>query len=214
MNAVSTANRRKWMRFPSDAREVAVMHSNGTQLKGVVVDESFGGVGLLVESSIAVDVGVELKIVIDGAILPSIVRNVTRKADGSCRIGLQWPKTERKGTSTRTRNSASRSAASPEATENPAVENHTENPAARQAFLAEIPSGVFKLSTFFEAGNWGSLRKSLERLAVQSEQQGAPELAAPIAQILKGLDLRSDRNSLAQSFDLLIESCLMLVDEA
>ena len=88
-NEAGTDNRRQWARYETDPAEVAVTLGR-RQRKGVVVDESIGGVGVMMVDVKKLDEGVEVKLQYRGIEVPAAVKSVRKADDGLYHVGFGW----------------------------------------------------------------------------------------------------------------------------
>jgi hypothetical protein len=88
-------NRRKSMRFPADVDQIAIVTKAGL-LMGTVIDESYGGIGIVVSDASAMQLGQELELLYSGAPLTGTVRRIVAQSDGTHTIGIQWVDSRRR----------------------------------------------------------------------------------------------------------------------
>lgn len=82
-------NRRQWTRFDPQTKEVLVV-ADGHQETALVVDESFGGICLLLDSTIDVRLDDNIDLIYQGAPLTGIVRRIEPLGDNSFYLGIEW----------------------------------------------------------------------------------------------------------------------------
>ncbi|MEX0937946.1 MAG: hypothetical protein WDZ59_08790 [Pirellulales bacterium] len=85
-----TAERRQWSRFLARVGEVSIRLEGGDERQAMAVDESFGGIGLVVDDAAGLEYGQEVVVSYDGATLYAIVKYVAPNGEGRHRVGLQW----------------------------------------------------------------------------------------------------------------------------
>jgi DNA-binding response OmpR family regulator len=90
----SVENRRRWTRYRAEAKEITVVADGGRQ-EAVVVDESFGGISLLMDNPTHVLSDGEITLVYQGVAMQGIVRHVRPEEDGGCRVGIEWLRSSR-----------------------------------------------------------------------------------------------------------------------
>jgi hypothetical protein len=82
---------RHWMRFPADEARVYLYVSGGKEIPALVRDESFGGIGVLVDNAPAEFVpGFALEVEYAGAPMAALIRRVNQQDDGRTFLGLEW----------------------------------------------------------------------------------------------------------------------------
>ncbi len=82
-------NRRQWTRYRAGAKEITVV-ADGRRQRAMVVDESFGGIGLLMDNPVQVLLNREITLVSQGVPLQGIVRRVQPAEEGGYRVGIEW----------------------------------------------------------------------------------------------------------------------------
>jgi HPt (histidine-containing phosphotransfer) domain-containing protein len=87
---LSTDERRKWARFLARVGEVRLRLNDGEERPATAVDESFGGIGIVVEDATGLDFGREVVVSYDGTTMDAIVKYIAPDRQGRHRIGLQW----------------------------------------------------------------------------------------------------------------------------
>lgn len=80
---------RKWSRFSQDEEAVFILHESG-EILAIVVDESFGGIGLEFRSNARFECGDHVRLRYRGAPMAGIVRFLMPADGGLKRIGLEW----------------------------------------------------------------------------------------------------------------------------
>lgn len=82
---------RRWMRFPADEARVFLVDSSGEEIPALVRDESFGGIGVLVDQAPAEFVpGLAVQVEYAGAPMAALIRRVNQQDDGRTFLGLEW----------------------------------------------------------------------------------------------------------------------------
>lgn len=90
VGTATTVDRRLWGRFVADLGDIRIHLDDGLRLNAEVLDESFGGIGLLLEEGSPLEVGSEVSLFYDGTPMRGVVRNVRDSGDGKIRIGVEW----------------------------------------------------------------------------------------------------------------------------
>ncbi len=83
---IATGERRQSIRFPAQVETVQLCFCATAH----VIDESWGGIGVVVDAKTKVRVGQQLSIEYNGAAMPAIVRKIDERIDGSSFVGLEW----------------------------------------------------------------------------------------------------------------------------
>jgi DNA-binding response OmpR family regulator len=81
--------RRQWTRYRTGGKEVAVL-VDGRRQRAMVVDESFGGIGLLMDNHAQALLDREITVVSQGVLVQGLVRWVQPDEEGGCRMGIEW----------------------------------------------------------------------------------------------------------------------------
>ena len=83
-------NQRRWSRFAADHPKVQLETSHGPRL-GYLLNESFSGVGLLLEDAAGLRQGQQLEVIYYGAPVTGVVRRlVCFDDDVACEVGIEW----------------------------------------------------------------------------------------------------------------------------
>ncbi len=94
--------RRDWSRTVSDEGMVAVLTAQGP-LQAVIVDESFGGMGLLIVSQEEFLIGHQVGLLYGGMPLNAVIRWVHPLENGQQHLGVEWRNDRRQQTRDRRR---------------------------------------------------------------------------------------------------------------
>jgi hypothetical protein len=169
VNTLAT-ERRQWDRFLNDVVHVHVSPAPGVTFAAEVLDESFGGIGLLVDDAQHLAVGRVVELEYNDTPLEAIVRHISPKQLGRHRVGLEWQACAEFETS-RGRAAHSR----------PVRSNLEEQDACRDAlvrFVADLPRGVYRIDVFARRGAWRDLSRVVLEFQAEAEALGFAELAA------------------------------------
>jgi hypothetical protein len=91
--AQAAKDRRQWERKPSDLAEITVVRDGGPQA-AAVIDESFGGIGILLHEAANIVRGDQLKLLYRNVPVLGVVRRIELEPRGQ-HVGLEWLKTRR-----------------------------------------------------------------------------------------------------------------------
>lgn len=81
---------RRWIRFPSSVPSVVVSDSQAGHHVGEVLDESFTGLAVRVDSLQGLAANQNVHVDYRGLPVPALVRYVQPTTDGGYRIGIEW----------------------------------------------------------------------------------------------------------------------------
>jgi hypothetical protein len=84
------AMRRRYSRFLPEDNEVAITSDTGLKFTAEVVDESFGGIGVLCEETEGLEEGLEVAVRIEEADFDAVIVSVRKQEDGMVQLGLKW----------------------------------------------------------------------------------------------------------------------------
>lgn len=91
--AHAVKNRRQWARSASDLAEITVVRDTESHV-AAVIDESFGGIGILMKDVANVVRGDQLKMLYRGVPVMGVVRRIQAETEGH-HVGLEWLSTRR-----------------------------------------------------------------------------------------------------------------------
>jgi hypothetical protein len=83
-------DRRQWVRFLSSVGEVVIRPQGGEQRAAIVVDESFGGIGLVADDGTGLVNEAVVDVTYEGAQMLAVVKYVCPTDDGRVRVGMEW----------------------------------------------------------------------------------------------------------------------------
>ena len=170
---------------------------------GVVLDESFGGLGLMFTERVRLNVDENIQIAHNGVRAWAVVRHIAVSNVLTCRVGLEW---KAAALSRRARAAMSRGALQPT--------NDSREAKRRARFLSLIPGGVNVLWKLFDAGNWPALVNSLERLRRESSACAIEELNVLAGEVESLIEGNANSQHIRPALDALVEYCLHLVEMA
>jgi hypothetical protein len=82
--------RRQWGRFVVDVGKLIVSLTPTEQRSAEVVDESFGGIGIVIDNASGLQPGRDLSLAYDGVPMRGTVRSVHPHGGGRYRVGIEW----------------------------------------------------------------------------------------------------------------------------
>ena len=94
------SERRRWVRFRGDISPVKIIVPGGQEHLGRLVDESFGGLGVDLESVDGLKPGMDVLLEYKETKEKAELRVIIPRKDGLFRIGFQWQDTVSLGDST------------------------------------------------------------------------------------------------------------------
>ncbi|MCA9246243.1 MAG: hypothetical protein KDA42_03980 [Planctomycetales bacterium] len=86
------AAKRQWTRLSADPThdETTLFLADGVEVLGIILDSSFGGIGVTVLSAKGIEAGQELRAEYHGAPMRAVVRCVKQQREGTFFVGLEW----------------------------------------------------------------------------------------------------------------------------
>ncbi len=84
------ADRRRWGRFVSDVGQLRIACPGGLESSVQVADESFGGIGLIVDDLGPLAVGMQLDLNYDGVPMAGVVKSIVDEKPSGYRMGVEW----------------------------------------------------------------------------------------------------------------------------
>lgn len=82
-------DRRKWTRVAPEIRRTTIYHDD-RKIPATVIDESFGGLGLLLTRDPGIAVGSEVRALYHGFLMKAVVRFAKSVAPDRHRMGIEW----------------------------------------------------------------------------------------------------------------------------
>jgi len=82
--------RRQWGRFVVDVGKLVVSVAPSDQRSAKVLDESFGGIGVVLDDASGLEPGLDLSLNYEGVLMRGTVRSVWPHAGGRYRVGIEW----------------------------------------------------------------------------------------------------------------------------
>ncbi len=89
-SAAAIEDRRGWIRAASAFSQLCVRCDDNLTVMCQVLDESVGGVGLVVDDAAIFEIGQEVELIYAALPMIATVRSCVEWADGKYRVGLQW----------------------------------------------------------------------------------------------------------------------------
>ena len=85
-----TSNHRKWKRFSGCLEKVTFYTKDQVRYESEIINESFGGIAMLVDYDLGLRVGQDLTIYIDECRIVVTIANISPHRGGKYRIGAHW----------------------------------------------------------------------------------------------------------------------------
>ena len=189
--------RRKWMRFSSGDIDVWVPPG---PVKARVVDESFGGIGLVVADASGLTSGTKITLIYNGGPMWAVVRHVAPDEGGKHRLGLQWTGSD---SSERAVHRCESRALSAQAAE-PAAAPSTED---ASWFVEEVPAGVRKMWDLFENQRWDDLVRTTSHLKQVAAFLGFDQIAADTNHLHEVIEQGAPKAQVQTALETVIEAC-------
>lgn len=82
--------RRQWGRFVVDVGKLVVSVAPSDQRNAEVLDESFGGIGVVIDDASGLEPGLDLDLNYEGVLMRGTVRSVRPYEGGRYRVGIEW----------------------------------------------------------------------------------------------------------------------------
>lgn len=192
-----TEDRRQWRRFLGEAVDVRLAQDMGEPLPAEMLDESFGGIGLLLDDAQPLAVGQELDVLYNGTPIRAVVRYVGLSENGRHRVGLEWLGMKR--------GHLAESLQLPRAETDSYSTLAGEQPIADaiRQFVGEMGGGMTKLRAFFAHARWQDLSRAVLDLEIEAQALGFDGLASLAEHVRAALPAAP----LEPALDALIEAC-------
>lgn len=88
------ALRRRFSRFMPDENQVMLKNANGLNTPCEVLNESYGGLGVVVDDPAGIVPDMNLEVELEGASFGAVVTSCRLQEDGGTFVGLKWLETE------------------------------------------------------------------------------------------------------------------------
>ncbi|MEN6495368.1 MAG: PilZ domain-containing protein [Thermoguttaceae bacterium] len=82
-------DRRKWTRVPPEIGRTTIYY-DGRKIPATIMDESFGGLGLLLPRDPGIAIGSEVRALYHGFLMKAVVRFAKTVASDRHRMGIEW----------------------------------------------------------------------------------------------------------------------------
>lgn len=189
---------RQGTRTPSDAQKVIFNDEKLGDLTGSAMDESFGGMGLLLQKPPTLKVGQNLEYTQNGLVGSAIVRHITRGPKGYL-VGLEW----------RGANLAQLAReASQERAKNPPVGFTITR--EREQFLQTLSSSVHMIWSLCEAQNWDELTQYVSRLLERAKSQGIVRLDEPVQALRRRFQNGDTSDAFMRDIVIVVKTCIAI----
>ena len=85
-----TSNRRKWKRFKGCLEKVRFISNENVEQHAEIIDESFGGIAMLVGSMEGLKVGENISLYFEECKFVVTIANIAPQRGGGYRVGAHW----------------------------------------------------------------------------------------------------------------------------
>ena len=176
---------RREPRYDGNGDSVALTADDGTNYTGSVVNESFGGVGIVFEQRVPLKSGRQLELNYHGIPTSAIVRHVTSFAKGGCLVGIHWKSNELARRTDQLKTLLCRT--------------DLVLPDNLRRFIELIPGGIQLMWKLHEHGKWIELAESVDRLGRDASSggvHGTEECIGILLQLLEEPNAEAIRTAL------------------
>ena len=173
-------------------RVTIVVGESDTMMHGNLLDESYGGLGVVLDDVSGFEVYDEVKIIREGVPLHAVITNI-REED--CILGLQWKAV----------------AISRHAREKLDASSDRFGDEKMLGFVRLVPSSVYSMWRFYESHKLVQLQEAAERLRRQAASFGVSSLK-PIILALDAAIESNDEPAVLKHLNRLVEACVDLCD--
>jgi hypothetical protein len=195
----SERNQRRGERFTGTGGRVMLQTDDGRRFNGVVVNESFGGVGIVFDEPLPVQNPSEIDVAYHGVPTKAIVRHVTAFSKGGCMIGVHWK--------------ASAIAEQSEALVKLCERRDLQIPDTLARFIELLPGGVQLMLRLHENQRWVELSEAIDRLAQDAAATGIRGTDECLTVLMELLEDAPDATAIRKGLDMLIEQFIQKTTE-
>lgn len=89
--------RRRFSRFMPDENQVRIQSQAGLDVPCEVQNESYGGLGVVVDDGAGIEEGLEVVIAMEGSSFEAVVTSCRKQADGGTFVGIKWLESDVEG---------------------------------------------------------------------------------------------------------------------
>ena len=186
------------MRFASDQVDVWVPPG---PVKARVVDESFGGIGLVVKDATGLAGGSKITLIYNGCPMWANVRHVASEPEGGHRLGLQWTGSE----------AAERAVERCESRAQLAKPTDPCDPESQvegaEWFVEEVPAGVRKMWDLFENERFEDLLRTSDHLKLVAAFLGFEQIVVETDRLHRAIEQGASKSKVQGALEIVIEAC-------
>ena len=193
------ADLRRNERFTGTGGKVTLETNDGQRFTGIVVNESFGGAGIVFENDVPVTQRSEIEVTYHGVPASAIVRHVSAFAKGGCMIGVHWK--------------ASVIAEQTRELKELCERRDLQLPDPLLRFIDLIPGGVQLMMRLHENERWAELSEAIDRLAGDAAAAGIRRTDECLTVLTKLLEEAPDKPELRKALDELISQFIQKTTE-
>ena len=177
-------------RFTGSGAQVTFQTDEGDDFHGIVINESFGGAGIVFDATVPVPPNSEVEVLYHGVSTEAIVRHVTAFAKGGCMVGVHWK--------------ASALAEQLEELAELAKRRDLNLPDPLARFLDLLPGGAQLMFGLHENERWAELSEAIDRLsrdAAAANIRGTDDCLTVLMQLLEE---KPDKREARKAIDNLV----------
>lgn len=194
-DSLAVASRRRYTRVSRDASDVAVIAAKGAHVCGSVVEESFGGIGLLFKEHPNLVEGQIIRFVYSGVEASAVIRHVRHDDARSYRVGIEWVA----------------EGLAREIREKCALRSQPTQDKRLEALLQILPGGVSMMWKLHEAEKWNELEAATDRLRREALRCRAERIIQATDAFPAALLQENRKQAAALAIFSLVRECLALV---
>ncbi len=158
VHADSECDLRSESRFTGRGGRVTFQLDDGKNYLGTVINESFGGAGIIFDDRIPVSKSAEIEVTYHGVPTMAIVRHVSAFNKGGCMVGVHWKAAAIKAQVAELREVADR--------------RDLNLPDALERFIELLPGGVELMQQLAQNERWPELSEAIDRLSRDAMSAG------------------------------------------
>ena len=192
-------NQRRNERFTGTGGSVTFQTNDGQRYTGIVVNESFGGAGIVFEEELPVTHHAEIEMTYHGVPASAVVRHVSAFAKGGCMIGVHWK--------------ASVIAEQTRELKELCDRRDLQLPDPLLRFIDLIPGGVHLMLRLNENERWAELSEAVDRLASDAAAAGINGTDECLTVLTQLLEDAPDQQELRKALDELISRFIQKITQ-
>ena len=202
-SAETESNQRNSVRFESKLKVIPMRDRYGERCDAIVLNESFGGLGLEVDVRHASSVGSEVELDYNGTKMWARIQNCRPTEDGRVRLGMAW-----KAVSIATE---ARKVCESAASRVDDQKKGPPDPEHLMSFIKMLPGGLYQIWNLLERNKWHELDEAVERVACSARRCGFGDVVKGAADLRSALRQGVRVGELRTWIDLLIRHALTAV---